>query len=70
MRNLNRSLCRRNQRGSAALIAIMTMLILVILGLYGATMAMNARLMSSHKAREAKIRAIAEVGVRSYGGQN
>ena len=66
MRNANRTLLYRKQRGSAALIAIVTMLILVILGLCGATLAMNARLMSSHKAREAKVRAIAEAGVE-YG---
>ena len=56
----------RKQRGSAALIAIVTMVILVILGLAGATLSLNARLMSSRKTRDAGVRALAEAGVQ-YG---
>ena len=56
----------RKQRGSAALIAIVTMTILVIMGLAGATLSMNARLMSSRKTRDAGVRALAEAGIE-YG---
>lgn len=66
MKRETSSFAKRSHHGTAALIAIITMIVLLILGLAGATLSMNARLMSSHKLRESGVRALAEAGV-DYG---
>jgi Tfp pilus assembly protein PilX len=57
---------KRRQHGGAALIAIITMIVMLILGLAGATLAMNARLLSSHRAKQSAVRALADAGI-DYG---